>query len=204
MPLIPEEVEVPRTSAELRAFVDHVRSVARADRTEFELGMLKRGYYKEFLNEVEPLCRFAEAAYPLTYKVQPILGNQGYDAVVFDAQGNEVEKLEFANPHDGAAMAESARQVVARGYSDLQVIDHTEVLEELIPFFEATAKAKSLKDYGGITLVFSLAAPESLPGVEASFELQLVRICSIIAANRFRAKRVLLYVPPGRIIPIDG
>lgn len=204
MPLKPSDLEVPRTAAQLRCFVERVRASVRADRSEFELGMTKRGLYKQFLDEVEPLCNFSEAAYPNDYKVQPVLGNQSYDAIAFDERGVEFEKVEFAKPYNGAQAASSSRQVVARGYSDMQVCDHTEVLEDLIPFFEATSAAKSQKDYGGVTVVFVLAAPPALPGVEASFERQIERIKSIIAAHKFKAKRVLLHVPPGRLLPIDG
>lgn len=204
MPLTRADLEVPRTAADLRAFVERVRARVRANRAEFETGMAKCGYYKEFLDEVEPLCNFVEAAYPADHKVQPVLSNQGYDAVVFDSKGNEVDKVEFAKPYDGAAAASSARQVVSRGHSDMQICDHTDVLEDLIPFFEATSRAKSLKDYGGVTLVFTLAAPPALRGVEASFERQVARVKSIIAAKKFGAKRVLLYVPPGRLLSIDG
>lgn len=204
MPLSAADLETPRTPAELRAFVEHVRASVRANRTEFELGMAKHGYYKEFLDEVEPLCCFAEVAYPADYKVQPVLGNQGFDAIILDAQGNEVEKVEFAKPHDGAAAAANAHQVVARGYSDMQICDHTEVLNEFIPFFTATSKAKSLKDYSGVTVVFALAAPPALAGVEAVFEQQVERLKNIIAANKFKAKRVFFYVPHGRVQQIDG
>lgn len=204
MPLSAADLETPRTPAELRAFVEHVRTSVRANRSEFELGMTKQGYYKEFLDEVVQLCNFAEVAYPADYKVKPILGDQGFDAIILDAQGNEIEKVEFAKPHDGAAAAANARQVVARGYSDVQVYDHTEVLNEFISFFEATSKAKSLKDYSGVTVVFTLAAPPALAGEEAVFERQVERLKGIIAANKFKAKRVFLYVPHGRIQQIDG
>ncbi len=204
MPLAAVDLEKPRTPAELRAFVEHVRDRVRANRSEFELGMAKQGHYKKFLDEVQPLCNFAEVAYPADHKVQPVLGNQGFDAIVFDAQGNEIDKVEFAKPYDGATAAANARQVVVRGYSDMQVSDHTEVLNEFVPFFEATSKAKSRKDYSGVTVVFALAAPPALGGTEAVFERQVERLKSIIAANKFKAKRVFLYVPHGRLQQIDG
>lgn len=204
MPLSVADLETPRTPAELRAFVEHVRTSVRTNRSEFDLGMAKQGYYKEFLDEVEPLCNFAEVTYPADYKVKPVLGNQCFDAIVLDTQGNEVEKIEFAKPHDGAAVAANARQVVAHGYSDMQVCDHTEVLNEFIPFFEATSKAKSLKDYSGVTVVFVLAAPPALAGLESVFERQVEHLKGITADNKFKAKRVFLYVPHGRVLQIDG
>jgi hypothetical protein len=204
MPLAASDLEKPRTPAQLRAFVEKVRASVRANRADFELGMAKQDYYKEFLDEVEPLCYFAEVAYPADHKVQPVLGNQGFDAIVFDAQGREVDKVEFAKPHDGAASAARARQVVARGHSDLHICDYTEVLNEFMPFFEVTGKDKSLKDYSGVTVVFVLAAPPALVGVESVFERQIERLKAIIAENKFKAKRVFLYVPHGQLHRIDG
>jgi hypothetical protein len=204
MTLTAQELEKQRTVKELRAFVERIRDSVSADRSEFEFGMAKRGYYKEFLDEVEPLCNFAEAEYPTDFKLQPVLGNQGLDAIVFDSDGTEVDRVEFTKPHDGAAAAVAARQVVTRGYSDIQVQDLTEVLEEFFPFFEKSAKAKSAKDYSGVTVVFYLASPPPITGAEAVFERQVERLRGILAARTFKAKRVLLYVNPARVLPVGG
>jgi hypothetical protein len=84
----------------------------------------------------------------------------------------------------------------------MQICDYTNTLADFMPFFERTSRVKSLKDYAGITVVSVLAAPPALTGVEAAFERQVERLKAIIAARAFRAKRVLLYVPPGRVLPI--
>lgn len=204
MSLTIDELETPRSPPQLRDFVEQVRTSVRADRAEFELGMAKRGYYKEFLDEVVLLCNFAEVAYPASYKVQPVLSSQGYDAIVFDADGNECDRVEFAKPHDGAAMARIARQVLTQGYSDMQICDYTEILNDYIPFFEITSKAKSRKDYSGITVVFALAAPPALAGLESAFEQQVERLRGIIVENKFNAKRVFLYIPPHHLLQIHG
>ncbi len=204
MPLTKTEIETPRTPAQLRAFVEQVRADVRANRAEFESGMARQGYYKEFLDEVMPLCNFAKVAYPADYKVQPVLGNQGFDAIVLDAEGNEVDKIELTKPHDGAVAVANSRQAVSRGYSDMKVCDHTEVLNEFLSFFEKKSKDKSLIDYSGVTVVFALAAPPPLAGVEAVFDRQVERLRGIIAENKFNAKRVFLYVPPDRLLKIDG
>jgi hypothetical protein len=49
-----------------------------------------------------------------------------------------------------------------------------------------------------------LASPPPLAGVETSFVQQVDSIKNIIAGNAFKAKRVLLYVPPRQIIQIDA
>ncbi|WP_339780563.1 hypothetical protein [uncultured Marinobacter sp.] len=204
MTLTAIDLEIPRTHPELRAFIEEVRANVRATKEEFARGMNKQGYYKEFLDEVEPLCNFAEVVYPADYKVQPVLGNQGYDAIVHDNQGNEFEKIELAKPYDGAAAAANTRQVLTRGHSDIAICDWTEILNEFFPFFEATVKKKSLKDYSGITVVFILAAPPALPGLEEVFERKVERLKEIIANHNFNARRVFLYIPSGRVHQIQG
>lgn len=199
MSLNPCDFEVPRTAEDLRCFVELVRASVRANRSEFEAGMAKRGLYKQFIDEVEPLCSFAEIFYPKDYKVRPVFGNQGYDAVVFDELGSEFDKVEIAKPYHGAQAAEASRQVVERGYSDAQVCDPSRVLDIFVPFFEATSATKSQKDYSGVTVVFVLASPHALPGFEACFDQQVDQIKNIVAVRNFKAKRVLFYAPPGKI-----
>lgn len=204
MVLTSKDLQSPRTHPELRAFVENVRAIVKATPEEFAKGMKKQGCYKEFLDEVEPLCDFAEAIYPADYVVQPILGNQGCDAVVYDDQGREFDRIEFAKPYAGAAAAVKARQVIARGYSDIDVCDWKEILDDFMPYFEKTAKAKSLKDYSGVSVVFVLSAPPALPGLEQVFESKIERLRGIIATQNFNAKRVFLYIPHGRVQQIHG
>jgi len=204
MPLVPADLEFSRTSAELREFIECIHLKVQTDRSEFEAGMTKQGLYKQFLDEIQPLCDFTLIAYPVDYKVLPVLGNQGYDAIVFNEQGTEVDRIEITKPYDGAQSASSARQVAARGFSDMQICDPKDVMQNLLPYFEATSTAKSQKDYSGVTLVFALAVPPPLRGVEASFEQQIERIRSILVTQSFKAKRVLLFIPPSRLERIDG
>jgi hypothetical protein len=49
-----------------------------------------------------PLGSFSVWAYPENYKIKPILGNQGYDALVYNDKGQEVDRVEITRPHDGA------------------------------------------------------------------------------------------------------
>lgn len=202
MPLLLESLGIRRTPAALLSFVEKVHLHVRENRAAFEAGMAKRGRYKEFLDEVQPLCEFALATYPKNFMVQPILGNQGYDAIVFDSKGQEYEKLEFARPYDGASVAKAASQVVSNGHSVVDIRDYTDPLGSFIPYIRATAKAKSIKDYKGITIVFILAAPPPIAGTEALFAVQVSEIAQIISENSFNATKVLLFVPPSQTIII--
>ncbi|HEX2542955.1 MAG TPA: hypothetical protein VHM00_17970 [Caldimonas sp.] len=203
MRLNPSDLEAPRTPSELREFVERVRADVRANRDEFALGMTKRGLYKEFLDEVLALCDFAEAEYPPDHTVRLVLGNQGYDALVYDLNVNEVDRLEFARPHDGQFTSESAKRVVAVGVGLMQAPDHDDPLGSLYPSIDRTAQSKSQKDYGGVTVVFSLPVPPPLASIAKHFNRQVEEIRALIARNRFKAKRVVLFVPPGRVITVQ-
>lgn len=202
MPFLLDGLEIRRTPSELLSFVEKVHQDVRENRVAFEAGMKKRGRYKEFLDEVQPLCAFSSATYPENFTVQPVLGNQGYDAIVFDSKGQQFERLEFARPYDGESVAKAARQVVSDGHSALEVRDLTDPLGSFIPYIRATAKAKSEKDYRGITIVFILAVPPPIAGTELFFAIQVSEIVEIIKRNLFNAAKVLLFIPTNQTIVI--
>ena len=81
--------------------------------------MLKKGLYKEFLYEIVPLSCFAVLEYQESCQILPVLGNQGFDAVVLDESGREIDRIEMTCPGDGAENAKDARLVVDRGQRGL-------------------------------------------------------------------------------------
>ena len=204
MPLTRDEIEVKRTPEQLQCFVEQVRERVRECADEFAAGMMKQGYYKEFLDEVVPLAAFAVRAYPPDYEAIPILGNQGYDAVVYDQSGKEVDKVEIANPIDGRVAAKTAASVVETGSGGLRVGDPGDDTEELIPIIERVAEKKSLKDYSDATVVFNVAALPPFEGFEARHEEQMVRIRDALAAKAFRAKRICILLPSQEVECIDA
>jgi len=136
MPLSSDDIQQPRRPSELAEFVERVRACVRSDPVELGAGNTRRGYYKEFLDEVVPLSHFAAKTYDDCHTVQPILGNQGYDAVVRDASGRIVDKVEIANPIDGANVAAVAHEKAERGYGSLKVGDPGDDVEDLIAIIE--------------------------------------------------------------------
>jgi hypothetical protein len=53
------ELEQRRTPAELREFVERIKDTVCADKAERHCGILKKGIYKEFIDELVPLSWFA-------------------------------------------------------------------------------------------------------------------------------------------------
>ncbi len=204
MPLSREDIETPRSPSELKQFVERVRESVRLNPAEREDGMLRHGYYKEFLDEVVPLSRFAIQTYPETYRVQPVLGNQGYDAIVRNADSQIVDKVEIANPIDGKAVSSVAREVAEYGISGLSVGDVGDDTEDLISIIQCTVKKKAVKDYSDVTVVFNVAALPPYKGFETRHEAQIERIRQALSAAGFKAKRVFVLHPPERLERIDG
>ncbi len=160
--------------------------------------------YKQFLDEIVPLSCFAAWAYPESYEIQPVLGNQGYDAVVFNETGEEVDRIEITTPHDGAAEAMDARLVVNRGYGQAHVESPGDDFNALVPRVLAVCREKALKDYSDCTLVVAIEPLPPFTSFEAQYEKQIEVLASEMAQISFKAKRVFLVVLPERVVTVNG
>jgi hypothetical protein len=79
-----KDIEKPRTPRGLRQFVCYRKEKVRAMTSERHAAIQRKGIYNVFIKEIIPLSIFALKAYSNTHRVEPILGNQGYDAIVRD------------------------------------------------------------------------------------------------------------------------
>ena len=197
-------LEERRSPSELREFVIRLKQAVQANKFERHRGHQKKGLYKQFLEELIPLSCFATQVYPDSYKVQPVLGNQGYDALVWSEVGEEVDRVEITSPHDGAAEAEDLRLVVDRGYGQLHIGTPGEDFEALFPHVLAACRKKAKKDYGGCTLVVAIAPIPPFASLEDRYEQQIEALVGAISRIRFKARRVFLVVLPDRVIDINA
>ena len=204
MSLTLDELQQPRTPKELLAFVESVRERAKTDETLRMAGHHRTGYLKECFDEIEPLARFAAAVYTDTHIVCPVFGNQGFDAEVFDAEGRLIERVEVANPIDGQSRAKIGHELAESGVGGLRVGEPGEDLEELMPIITRTASKKAIKDYSDATVVFNVSTLPAFEGFEERHEEQVARIRSTLAKAGFRAKRVFMMLPSGKVEQIDG
>ena len=192
-----EELEKRRTPSQLQEFVANVRKRVEADSEQLRLGRRKKGLYKEFVDEIVPLADFAPHIYPDDVFLQPVIGNQGYDAIVFDNSGAEIDRIEIAKPYDGKKVSKDNDLLEDRGYGAINIYDlgFGEELEMLASWIDRSANSKALKDYSDYTLVI-VAALESLPHEEiAATERRAEILQAKLSTVRFRAKRVFLAVP---------
>lgn len=198
------DIQQPRSPSNLREFVVRLKEVVQADESERHRGILRLGLYKQFLDELVPLSCFVIQQYPENFKIQPILGNQGYDAVVFNEMGEEMEHIEITTPRDGAAEAIDARLVVDRGYGQFHVGDPGEDFDALIPQVLETCRKKAQKDYSDCMLVVSIAPMPPFNSFVTRYEEQIKTLVREIKQIEFKAKRVFLQVLPDRLIEISA
>lgn len=198
--ITPSEIQQPRTPSKLREFVVRLKESVEADEDERHCGILRMGVYKQFLDELVPLSCFAMQSYPDSYKIQPVIGNQGYDAVVFNELGEEIEHIEITAPRDGAEEAIDARLIVDRGYGRFHVGDPGEDFDALIPQVLDTCRKKSHKDYNDCALVVSIAPIPPFDAFVSRYEEQIEVLVSELEKIKFKAKRVFLLILPDKLI----
>lgn len=196
------EMQQRRSPHALRDFVVKLDDAVRANEAERHSGILKKGLYKEFLDEMVPLSIFALNAYPESHKFQPVLGNQGYDALVFDEKGTEVDRVEMTTPRAGTAEANDARLVVGRGYGKVEIGTPGDDFDALFPHVLYVCHKKAKKDYGDCTLVFAIAPMTPFESFKGKYEDQISALVSKMSQIRFKAKRVFLLVMPNRVIEV--
>jgi hypothetical protein len=198
------DLQLRRTVSQLREYVLALKDSVPGDPAEFRRALLKTGLYKEFLDELVPLSRFALLAYPSDYSIQLVLGNQPYDAIVFDAAGGEVDRVEVTVPQDGEAAAQDGRLVVDRGFSSISIGSPGDDFAALLPYVLRTCRAKSRKDYSGCTVVVAIEPMPPFEGFARAHEVLVRQLADEIRAINFRAKRVYLLVMPDRLVEIHG
>jgi len=198
------DLQVRRTASELREYVFALKDSAPRDSGEFKRSLLKAGLYKEFLDELVPLSCFALLAYPSDYSIQLVRGNQPYDAIVFDAAGNETDRIELTVPQDGEAEAEDRRLVVNRGFGNIAIGSPGDDFAALFPFVLRTCRAKARKDYGGCTVVVAIEPMPPLEGFAKAHEVLVRQLADEIRAINFRAKRVYLLVMPDCLVEVHS
>jgi len=202
IPFTVEDLGRRRTPAQLREFVESIRARVRSNLVELKKGICKTGIYKEFLDEVLPLSYFAEVEYPSNFTIQPIMGNQGFDAVVYNEAGVLHERLELSVPHDGASAAASARARAEVGHGIAFIGEPCEDFSRITPYVLETCLAKAQKDYSDIRLVVVINVQQPFEGHEEKYQACVTNLLAKVAAIRFKAKGVVLFFPPRYIATV--
>jgi hypothetical protein len=185
-----------RSPLGLHQFVRRRFNKIRKDRGERHKAMQRRGIYKVFTDEIIPLSIFVLKVYPNTYRVKPVLGNQGYDAIIMDEKEQIVDFVEITCPQDGQRKADDANKTVSRGYGNIHVYSPCENIDRLSKFIYFTCQKKAQKDYSNCTLVLVIDFDPPFPEHRRLCSKKLERLAEQIKSIRFKAKRVFLLILP--------
>jgi hypothetical protein len=166
-----EEFTKKRTPSELLSWVNWKREqIASTEEREKTL-ILHEGLTKQFAEEVYPLALFGQRKYGDTDQIlmQPIIGNQSYDAVITDLGSKPAFEsyVEITQAHEGENdylfRFVLSRQGIAFGYSPPiktgtkktglgvsippKVVSPSEVATKELKKIVDAAKRKAAKDY---------------------------------------------------------
>jgi hypothetical protein len=180
-----------RTVRGLKQFVARRMASIKAVKAARHQAMLRRGLYKKFTDEIIPLARYCWLHYPKGYHVEPVLGNQGFDARILNEQKKFVEWVEITVPQDGKADANDYKLVVGRGYGKMQNCGPCGDLHKLAHIVGKTCAAKAQKDYSDASLVIYLKFVP-LTNNKAQCMKIVHEIVAEIQRHPFKAKNVFV------------
>lgn len=153
------DIEVFRTPAEMKLYFDSKVNIIKDDVEYNSLSSLKKGLFKEFLEEFYPLYCFSQSRFcDKNSKLKIVIGNQGYDAIIINPDGAEI-KLEFTNYIDGKFEFEDAKLLNSRGYGNIRFKDYKDLDSRALEYLSKilqNAKKKSEKSYEGVSIVFAV------------------------------------------------
>ena len=191
-----EDIETERSISEFRNFVTTLKSKVSNCKEERHKGILKKGLYKEFLDEIAPLSLFCTKHYPDNYRITPIIGNQGYDAIVKDIYGNIVDYLEITSPCDGFKEAKNSKLVAERGFGEIEINDLGDSLKDLFPFIINSCKKKATKDYSNCCLIINIDFSPYFEEGMLTYKPLIIKLEEEIQKIKFKAKKVYLFIAP--------
>lgn len=146
------QMDVPRTASEMNEYFYQVFDIVQSSESLQDEARLKKGLFKKFLEEFYPLFCFSQSRfYEKESKLNIVLGNQGYDAIITNAEGSK-QLFEITSFIDGELHYKNALKMNRDGYSytiPLSQKVHDTYKQNII---ENLFK-KSLKDYSGISLL---------------------------------------------------
>lgn len=197
-----DDLEIKRTPDELSAFVDSTFNAIRADENVRKIARLRKPPYKELIEEVYPLSVFCSLKYSNNPVLcSPVIGNQGFDAVIESPQGQLVEHIELSWPINGQKAHYTAKELNEKGITKLEIRDVNDPSprDEIIERIVNKAKDKALKDYStaqGSSIVFMLDTAPYFGMSKIEYPDDISRLVERIRNIEFKASNVYLLLLP--------
>ncbi len=198
-----DDIQKPRSPRGLRQFVTWRKKKIKSIESERHKAIQRRGLYNVFIKEIVPLSVFALKKYENSCTVEPVLGNQGYDAIVKDDRGNIIDFVELTFPDDWKSEAEDAKLIVTRGHGKTDVFSPGGDIDRLSKFIHDICVKKAQKDYSDCTLVIVIDFWPVSNQFRTLYSQKIQEVTKNIQAVAFKAKRVcLLLLEQHKVITI--
>lgn len=208
MSISESDLQQARTPSELRQHCDYLRASAENDPVEREKSHRRKGdgkLYQPYFTEIVPLALFTSVYYRDVVRIQPVFGNQQYDAKVLK-WGITLEKIEITKPHDGKELSDDLSLVANRGYGEVGLGTPLQSLKKLKPFITKTAEKKAKNNYSSSVLVFAITYDPPYPPLkeEEAINKQLEEYQMLLKSHKYKARKVVMFdVITGTIYPIQ-
>lgn len=190
-----------RSPSEMDSYFNEIIELLKRDRLALEVSRLRKGWFKEFQEEFIPAYVFSLSPYfPADAKVKIIIGNQNYDFVVLRPDGVK-EKYEVSSYIDGKQEVEIAKALNEVGVWSSRLRSYENLEDRMATYMERTKsniKNKSMKDYTGISLIFSVTTFQFSPVLNTRPEFSIESLVNFIQMTPFRAKHIYLIVEDGK------
>ncbi|MBO8168168.1 MAG: hypothetical protein H0Z35_03150 [Thermoanaerobacteraceae bacterium] len=186
-----------RTPSQMKDYFESKKEAIVADENLTKLVRLKKGIARKFLAEFYPLYCFSQSCYcPDDAMMRVVIGNQGYDAIIRFANGDE-KKLEFTEYIYGQEEYQDAIKLNERGYGVIRcgdIRDLDQKCDDYLSKVVSNAKNKSQKDYLGVTLIFIISTFEILDFWGRDSKSFIERLIGELRQLQFKANEVYLLV----------
>ncbi len=151
------DLDKPRTHKEMEEYFHDIKSTTNRSDKLTKLARLKKGRYKEFLEEFYPLYCFSKSKYCTNAsRMKIVVGNQGYDAVIIIEDGSE-EKYEITGYQDGKWDSINAKSLNESGIGVVNITCVKSLEEKGNDYFLKTmvnVENKAKKDYSDTNIIF--------------------------------------------------
>lgn len=209
MELTKEILEKKRNLEELKSFVKKTFEYTSSDERLERKARSRQGLFKEFIEEIYPLSLFFELKYyGKNEKCCPIIGNQGYDAVIENQDGSIIEYVELTWPIDGQRSSFRWKQLNTIGHTELEIWgykDNTKRME-IVNIILEIAEKKSIRDYDyleGSSLVFIMNTAPYFGMRTLDHQEEIDLLLTKLKQIKFQTNMVyLLLLPRGELIQV--
>ncbi|TYS51341.1 hypothetical protein FZD51_03760 [Bacillus infantis] len=141
----------------MKQYFEMKKHIINSDEEFIHLARLKKGRFKEFLEEFYPLYCFSQSRFcDGNSQLSIIIGNQEFDGSLIQPDGKE-KRIEISSYIDGAWQFKDAQRINQRGYGEIRFGDTNDLESRALEYLEkiiVNIKKKSKKNYTGTTMLF--------------------------------------------------